>query len=57
MYRSCFLRMRGETMDFVYIKVAIMAKGNKRKTAYSEADILRLAIDGYQLVGYETEWI
>lgn len=44
-------------MDFVYIKVAIMAKGNKRKTAYSEADILRLAIDGYQLVGYETEWI
>lgn len=44
-------------MDFIYIQVAVMAKGDKRKIAYSEADILRLAIDGYQLIGYETEWI
>jgi len=44
-------------MDFIYIRVAIMAKGNKRKIAYSEADILRLIIDGYQLIGYESEWI
>ena len=44
-------------MDFIYIRVAIMAKGDKLKIAYSESDILRLTIDGYQLIGYETEWI
>lgn len=44
-------------MDFIMIQVAIMAKGNKRVAAYSESDIHRYAIAGYQLIGYETEWI
>lgn len=44
-------------MDFIYIKVAVMAKGNKRKLAYSKGDIMRLITDGYQLIGYDTEWI
>lgn len=44
-------------MDFVMIKVAVMAKGNKRVLAYSEGDINRYLYAGYSLVGYDTEWI
>ena len=45
------------TMDFIYIKVAVMARGNKRVMAYSESDIHKYALAGYQLIGYDTEWI
>ena len=44
-------------MDFVYMRVAIMVRGNKRVAAYSESDIHKYALAGYQLIGYETEWI
>ena len=44
-------------MDFVMIKVAVMAKGDKRISAYSEGDINRYLSAGYSLIGYETEWI
>lgn len=44
-------------MDFIYIQVAIMAKGSKTVRAYSESDIHRYAIAGYQIVEYDTEWI
>lgn len=44
-------------MDFIPIRVAIMAKGARRKTAYSEGNILAMILDGYQLIGWETEWI
>jgi hypothetical protein len=44
-------------MDFIFIKVAIMARNGKRVMAYSESDIHKYAMAGYQLIGYETEWI
>ena len=44
-------------MDFIFIRVAIMAKGNKKVAAYCESDIHKYAVAGYQLIGYETEWI
>ena len=44
-------------MDFIYIRVAVMVKGDKYKIAYSESDQVRFALAGYQLIGYETEWI
>lgn len=44
-------------MDFIFVRVAIMARGNKRVAAYSESDIHRYVLAGYQLVGYDTEWI
>ena len=44
-------------MDFIFVRVAIMARGNKRVAAYSESDIHKYTLAGYQLIGYETEWI
>ena len=44
-------------MDFIYMQVAVMAKGDKKVMAYSESDIHRYTIAGYQIIGYETEWI
>lgn len=44
-------------MDFIYVRVAIMAKGTKRVAAYCESDIHKYALAGYQLIEYDTEWI
>ena len=44
-------------MDFIFIRVAIMAHGDKRVMAYSESDIHKYIVAGYQLIGYENEWI
>lgn len=44
-------------MDFVFMRVAIMARGDKRIMAYSESDIHKYIIAGYRLIGYDTEWI
>lgn len=39
------------------IAVAIMSNGIKKVSAYSEGDIYKYALAGYQIIGYETEWI